>query len=182
MWYPPCTPALATLCSSTAEGQRRSTRWGTRRREGLQPAATASAIALFSLSERPHRCEVSKRPCDCTAMEPVKRVNSLLAVSHTKAKTARTGLQPRKSTEQTLKRQPIPQGPHFSLQPRTSGQHLCCQSPEQEGCDRAVVLLSSCPRLSPSSVFRLGVRQLQEAGATCLPSPGPRVVTSSRRR
>lgn len=137
------------------------------------PGTTASAIALFSLSEWPHHCKVSKRPCDCIAMEPVERVNSLLAVSHTKAKTVRPGLQPRKSTEQVFKTWPVPQGPRFPPQPSTSGQRLCFPSHLQEGCDRVVVLLLSCPRLSPSSIFRLGVRQLREAGATCQPSPSP---------
>lgn len=52
------------------------------------PGTTTSAIAPFSLSEWPHHCEVRRRPCDCIAAEPVERVNSLLVVSHTKAKTA----------------------------------------------------------------------------------------------
>ena len=146
------------------------------------PGTTASTIAPFSLSEWRHHCEVSKRPCDCIAMEPVERVNSLLAISHTKAKTAWPGLQPRKSTEQTFERRPVPQGPRFPPRPPTSGQRLCCQSHVQEGCDQAVVLLLSCLCLSPSSVFRLRVRQLREAGATSLPSPRPQAVTSSRRR
>lgn len=120
---------------ATAKQQACGTLWGNRHWEGLQPAATASAIAPFSLSEQPHHREVSKRPCDCIAMELVKRVNSLLAISHTKAKTVWPGLQPRKSMEQTLERRPIPQGPRFSPQPQTSGQHVYCQSHVQEGFD-----------------------------------------------
>lgn len=71
------------------------------------PSTTSFAEAWVSLSERLHGCEVGGRAGDCIATEPARRVNALMAVSHT---NSWPGLMPRKNAEQTFKRRSLPTG------------------------------------------------------------------------
>lgn len=136
------------------KGKASGTHRGKKERKGLQlPWCPA-------LSERLHLCEVSRRPADCIATEPLRGGEGTPGRFSHELEDSAAGTAAKAEHRANVRGTARPAGTRCPPQAPASGQRLCRQPHMQGGCDHAAVLLSPSPRLSLPSVFWL--RQLHE--------------------